>query len=431
MPTRVIKAGDVYRIEGPAKVIVKRGHIYATGVIYGEGQSFTVLRARRLVIKAISDSEVEFILGPGALLEKAMPGEEVIEEWERRISNLNPRGAILIIGMTDVGKSTMAAMLGNKALLHGYKVAIIDADVGQNDLGPPTTVSIARLTKYITHLRQLIAEKSIFLQSTSLERIWPRAVEQIAKAVEYAKNKWGVDTIIINTDGWVLDEEAVVFKRRLIEKIKPTHIVAIQVEKELMPILDGYTNTTILPPPPHVRTRSREDRKIHREMGYGRYIFPPVEIAFSLDKTPLCNLPLFKGIELSEDLRRMLMRATGVSITRAFQVGNRVYALVHGTTWAVKRVGGFQVICLPQEFEKGLLVGLEDREGFLVSLGVLKKIYYDKRKAIVYTSSDVEKRIGEVKCIRLGFVRLDENFNEIERVTNLLKAEEIHNISQI
>ncbi|MGB9706142.1 MAG: Clp1/GlmU family protein, partial [Pyrobaculum sp.] len=411
------------RIEGPAKVVVRRGRIYATGVEYSDGQSFTVLRARSLAVRAVTDSEVELVLGPGALLEKAEPGEEIIDEWEAGISTVDPSGVIIVVGMIDVGKSTMTAMLGNKALARGYRVAVIDADVGQNDLGPPTTISLARLTRYVTHLRQLVAEKSIFLQATSLERIWPRAVEQIARAVEYARRVWRADSVILNTDGWVLDEEAVVFKRQLIEKIKPSLIVAIQVEKELAPILNGYSNVLVLPPPPHARSRSREDRKIHREMGYGRYIFPPVEIAVSLDKIPICNLPIFKGIEMGEELRKILSRALGLGVEKAYQVGNRVYAIVEGDTWVVRKVSGFQVIGLPHDFERGLLVGLEDAERFLVGLGVVKKIYYDKRKAIIYTSSDVEKRMGEVKCIRLGLVRLDDNFNEVEKAMNILKAE--------
>ncbi|MEM1597038.1 MAG: Clp1/GlmU family protein [Pyrobaculum sp.] len=423
MTIRIMRPGDIYRVEGPAKVVVKRGQIYATGVVYGDGQWFTVLRARRLAIKAVAESEVEFVLGPGALLEKAAPGEEIIDEWEAQASRIDPRGVILIIGMMDVGKSTMAALLGNKALARGYRVAVIDADVGQNDLGPPTTISLARMSKYVTHLRQLVAEKSIFLQSTSLEKIWPKAVEQIARAVKYAKATWSADSVIVNTDGWVLDQDAVVFKRRLIERLEPSLVVAIQVEKELEPIIQGFKNVAVFPPPPYARARSREDRKIHREMGYGRYIFPTVELAISLDKTPICNLPIFKGVEMSEDLKKMLGKALGMSVARAYQVGDRVYAIVPGDSWSVRKVGGFQVACIPQDFEKGLLVGLEDGEGFLVGLGVLKKIYYDKKRAVIYVSSEVEKRLAEVKCIRLGLVRLDENFNELERVSNLLRVE--------
>jgi len=268
-----------------------------------------------------------------------------------------------------------------------------------------------------------VAEKSIFLQSTSLEKIWPRAVEKIVKAVEYVKNKWQVDTVVVNTDGWVLDEEAVIFKRQLIERVKPTVIVAIQVENELAPILNGYGNVVVLPPPPYARKRTREDRKIHREMGYGRYIFPAVELALPLDKIPLCNLPLFRGVEIDEELRKMLTKAIGMPVLRAYQTGSRVYAIVSGDVWATKKVGGFQVFCLPKDFEGGLLAGLEDAEGFLIALGVLKKIYYDKRRAVIYTSRDVEKRLGEVTCIRLGFVRLDEGFNEVDKVPGLLWAE--------
>lgn len=423
MTTRIMRPGDMFRVEGPAKVVVKRGAVYATGVTYSEGQSFTVLRARRLVIKAVADSEVEFVLGPGALLERANPEEEVIDEWEKELSKVDPRGVVLVIGMMDVGKSTMTAMIGNKALSRGYNVAIVDADVGQNDLGPPTTISLARLTKYVTHLRQLVAEKSIFLQSTSLDRIWPKAVEQVSRAVNYAFERWRADSVVVNTDGWVLDEDAVVFKRSLIQKLNPALVVAIQVENELTKILEGVKNVLIVPPPPHVRARSREDRKIHREMGYGRYIFPPVELAISLDRLPFCNFPLFRGVEISDDLKKMLTKTTGLSIIRAYQVGGRVYAVHSGDSWVFKKVGGFQVVGLPEDFERGMLVGLEDREGFLVGLGVLKKIYYEKKRAVIYTSGEVEKRLAEVKCIRIGLVRLDENFNEVEKVSSFLKAE--------
>ncbi len=422
MAIRHMSSGDIYRIEGPAKVVVKRGQIYATGVVYREGQSFTVLRARRLVVKALDHSEVELVLGPGALLERITPGEEVIDQWESQISSLDPRGIVLIIGVMDVGKSTAAALIGNKALARGYRVAIVDADVGQNDLGPPTTISLTRLNSYVTHLRQLTAEKSIFLQSTSLERIWRRAVEQIDRAVRYAVEKWGVDTVVVNTDGWILDDEAVEYKRRLIETLKPSILLAIQVERELERILEGH-KAIVLPPPPHVRAKSREDRKVHREMGYGRYIFPPVELAISLEKTPFCNLPLLSGVEISDSVRRMLAKTLGLYISRAYQAGDRVYAVVNGDVLQIKKVGGFQVVCVPADFERGLLVGLEDWEGFLVGLGVLRKIYYDKKKVIVATSSDVEKRLGEVKCIRVGIVRLDDSFMEVERVTQLLKLE--------
>jgi polynucleotide 5'-hydroxyl-kinase GRC3/NOL9 len=183
MTIRVIKAGDIYRVEGPAKVVVRSGQIYATGVIYSEGQSFTVLRARRLAIKAVADAEVEFVLGPGALLEKAAPGEEIIDEWERQISS--PRSPRRDVDTRHDGcweNPPWRRCWETRRCRRATRWLLSTPMWDRTTLGPPTTVSMARLTRYVTHLRQLVAEKSIFLQATSLEKIWPRAVEKIVMA---------------------------------------------------------------------------------------------------------------------------------------------------------------------------------------------------------------------------------------------------------
>lgn len=131
-----MEAGEIFRVEGPAKVDVVEGELYAVGAIYRAGQSFTVLRARKLAFKAVSRSKISVMLGPGAVLERARPEEEVIDEWESLASSIELRGVIVIIGALDVGKSTMTAVLANKALMGNKGVAVVDADVGQNDLGP-------------------------------------------------------------------------------------------------------------------------------------------------------------------------------------------------------------------------------------------------------------------------------------------------------
>lgn len=271
----------------------------------------------------------------------------------------------------------------------------------------------------VTHLRQLQAEKSIFVQSTSLERIWDRAVEAIKRLVDYAKSQWGSDVVIVNTDGWIAGEEAVAYKRSLLSALAPTGIVAIRIGGELDEIVKGFTNVAFARPPPAARTRSKEDRKIHRDMSYGRFIFPVKEISIDLDKLPFCNLVLSKGIIIDNNLMGILSRAINSRIFYAVQSGNLVYAITEG--WAIKRVGNVRVFGLPEGFERGLLVGFEDSGGFLLGLGVLKRIYYEKRKAVIYASAKLERSLDKARCIRVGYVRLNENFEEAEKVTQLLR----------
>ena len=414
-----MEPGEILRVEGPARVDVLEGTVYAVGALYSSGQHFTVLRARKLAFKAVEKAKISVMLGPNAVLERAKPSEEVLDEWEAAASSMDLRGITVVIGAMDVGKSTMTAVLANKALSRGLKVVVIDADVGQNDIGPPTTISASRVTRPITSLRQIQAEKSVFMQSTSLERIWPRAVEAVKKLIAYAKDVWSADSIVVNTDGWISDEEAVQYKRALLSEVKPNNIIAIKIAGELEGILNGFPHVTSVRPPPAVGTRSKEDRKIHREMSYARFIFPLREISIDLEKIPLCNIDLFKGIDISNEFKYMISRSINARIIYANQVGHTLYVI--SDQWIARRLNAFRVLGFPEGFEKGLLVGVEDREGFLIGLGVFKKIYYDKKKAIVYMSSRTERSLHRASCIRVGYIRLNDNFEESERVNHLLR----------
>jgi len=72
--------GEYVRIEGPAMVEVLRGSLYLLGAQYETGAKVTILRARRVVAKAISDTELSLVLGPGGFADKPKAGEEMIDD---------------------------------------------------------------------------------------------------------------------------------------------------------------------------------------------------------------------------------------------------------------------------------------------------------------------------------------------------------------
>jgi len=115
----------------------------------------------------------------------------------------------------------------------------------------------------------------------------------------------------------------------------------------------------------------------------------------------------------------MLSRTINARVMYANQLGSTLYVVTD--QWIVRRLNSFKVFGFPEGFERGLLVGVEDREGFLIGLGVLKKIYYDRKKAVVYVSSRTERALQKAACLRVGFVRLNDNFEEAERVAQLLR----------
>ena len=70
------------------------------------------------------------------------------KDWADRIAQdfqrqgLLERGACLVLGGADTGKTTLALALAGK-IAGSRPVAIVDADIGQSHIGPPSTVGWA------------------------------------------------------------------------------------------------------------------------------------------------------------------------------------------------------------------------------------------------------------------------------------------------
>src|SRR3989442_7161458 len=51
----------------------------------------------------------------------------------------------LILGTSDTGKTSLTARLAGALAARGERVAVVDADVGQSEIGPPTTVGLGHV----------------------------------------------------------------------------------------------------------------------------------------------------------------------------------------------------------------------------------------------------------------------------------------------
>ncbi|MGC9152123.1 MAG: Clp1/GlmU family protein [Vulcanisaeta sp.] len=427
MEIQTIKSGEFLSIDGPANVRVIEGKIYVLGVEYGPGSSFTVMRGRRIITKALSDSKVELIVGPDGGFEKISGTDEVLDAWDKALSSISLNGSIIIVlGAMDVGKTTITTILANKGIKEGLKVGIIDGDPGQNDIGPPTTVSSAIAEKFITHLAQLRSLRTMFVKTTSIEHVWSYVLDSILKLIDDLRNNYRVNTVIINTDGWVSEPPAVSFKLEMVRRVRADYIIVIKREREvedlISKLVDAYGNhVIILPAPPNAKIRDRDDRKIRREMGYSKYLMPSRDLSISIVEKPIVNLPLFRGIRYDKYMLSLIRKNIG-PITYVEQWGNVAVAIGNVNEFQIRNLGNVSVAILPMNWEKGLLVALEDRDDYLLALGMLRKIYYNTGKAIVTVSKSFNEE-GKIDHIRLGMIRLNENFEEVDKVLYINKIE--------
>src|SRR5207249_520767 len=94
--------------------------------------------------------------------------------------------------------------------------------------------------------------------------------------------------IILNTDGWVREEEAVSYKLQLLHSLRPNLVLGLSSNKELDTIIEQQQWTTLrLEVSSYARTRTKEERKKTREEGYRRFFQNPKHQNFNLNTIKL------------------------------------------------------------------------------------------------------------------------------------------------
>ena len=58
----------------------------------------------------------------------------------------------MVIGESDTGKTTLVTAIANTLRARRPGVAVIDADLGQSEIGPPTTIGLGRIRRRVGRL---------------------------------------------------------------------------------------------------------------------------------------------------------------------------------------------------------------------------------------------------------------------------------------
>ena len=131
---------------------------------------------------------------------------------------------ILLIGNIDTGKSSLATFIVNSTLKKGYKPAVIDADMGQGDLAPPTAIGAAIIEKPIIDLRKIDAQFFEFVGNTSpvgFENVTINAIKRIVKKITIDS-----DICVINTDGYI-HNNGINYKLKMANKLQSDLVICL------------------------------------------------------------------------------------------------------------------------------------------------------------------------------------------------------------
>jgi len=411
----------IYRLKGPAMMILTKGRIFALGRELTSREKVVVPRSRILCFKTLEDSEVEIVVGSEGSFEEASSEEEVIDIWNTEIDKIldSKVSSVLVLGPVDVGKTTFCCFMANKALAKNYSVYVIDADIGQADIGPPTTISAGRVDKPIFSLRELKPKYMAFIGVDSPMNVKERVIAGLKLIYEKVVKCEKPDIVIINTDGWTQGSKAHEYKLAIASVINPDAIVLLQKDTpeldNIIPVLRKMSKLFILPSPKAAKARDRYERKMFRESSYLRFINNLKLKAVSAEKCPLLYTHLFKGCPLNDDEKKALELHLGARVLYSEETCDRVIIIVdkpipREKIEELRALYGKEVFIIVKGYEKGLLVGLLDKEMLCQGIGLLEEIDFDTKTLKIKTNVS-----SDPQYIAFGQVKLNEKGEEISK----------------
>jgi polynucleotide 5'-hydroxyl-kinase GRC3/NOL9 len=137
----------------------------------------------------------------------------------------------VIIGAGDTGKTTLAAQLASALAARGARIAVVDADVGQSEIGPPTTVGLGAVTQPLTRLHDADLVALEFIGDTSPVRRIGQTADATGRLVRRALAQ-GFDHVIVDTGGLVEGPLGLALKRAKLRAADPDVVIVVQRRDE-------------------------------------------------------------------------------------------------------------------------------------------------------------------------------------------------------
>jgi len=416
---RTVEKGKTLLVDGPASASLLSGAAEVLGAPIKTGTKIIIRDGKRVPFAITERAEFDLALGETASLEE-VDGSTIPASWEKVASEILFQAkptTVMVVGGVDSGKTSLSAYLANMALRERRRVALIDADLGQADIGPPSTIGFCRLTKSVRDPFDLGAENACFVGVTSPSGAVNKVIEGLVKMREDVLKSGTVDLLIVNTDGWVEGKDAVRYKVELVEKVKPGIVVGIQQQEELTLLLTALKEKKVVAveSPSAVRKRDRDKRKTLRELSYKKYLKGAKIESYPLNWTRVEGIPLGTGVSPSQRRIEEIEQKLGAITVYCEETPSMLFVVAKKGEWldeeltkGLEQALGKKVHAMREGDEEGLLVALHDEGERFLGIGLLHEIDYERRVIRVYTP--VKERVA---FLSVGAVRLDKKGREI------------------
>jgi polynucleotide 5'-hydroxyl-kinase GRC3/NOL9 len=320
---------------------------------------------------------------------------------------------IMLIGATDTGKSTLAARLARRLWRAGRRCAVVDADVGQSDVGPPGSIGMGLVKRDIESLNEVEAEAFHFVGSFSPHGKIVDCVLGTHLMVERALDA-GARHVIIDTTGYVSGPQGRALKLHKLDAVRPDLVILIQRDRELSFMLRamegrGSMRWVCVGCPPEVRRRGPDERGRNRRRALAAYLKGACLERVPLKGISILHWPIYQGAPLDEGRLRDLSKKIGAKVIWAEDQGDRLSLVLEAPMgWreqerASRLEWQRNIEVFHREQFRNRVVALDDEMGTTRGLGVINDIDASSQEAEIWVTVPVD----QIKGIRFSWLRVE------------------------
>ncbi len=346
-------------------------------------------------------------------------------EWQETLETVaKGTGSVVLLGGTDTGKTTFARLLANKCIAEGQSVAILDADPGQSEIGPPACLGLAYAHGEFVSVADLPIHALGFLGRTTPHG---SLLEYFALLVRLAEMIDG-QRLIIDMSGYIGGNGARQLYHACLDVLAPSHVVALQRKGEINGIVAPlqFKETCLLHQPKipaKISKKPAQFRSIRRTMRFAGYFKDAEQQTYSFDEVAFMGTWLGTGTPVPAHILKYLCQMVGE--------GRRVfYAETCGTELGIMlnqplsphspalgqvmdhlKVQSITMTLAPHL--KNVLLGLEDGRGKMLGMGILTALDFRRRTFGVVANL---RTSGAVKTVRFGSLRVQPDGTELGSV---------------
>lgn len=349
---------------------------------------------------------------------------ETSPEWQPVIESIiSDPGVVVVIGAVDAGKTTFCRQLANAGIRAGLPTAVVDSDVGQSEIGPPTTVGMALVPEPVEHLQELPPKRMYFVGATTPVNHLLQVTVGVKRMTDEAI-ALGSKLVVVDTSGLIRGSLGRTLKTQKVEAIVPKHIVGIRKGVELDPLLTCFSKLDKIrlhrvDSSPLARSKPQDYRSRRRQALFFKHFKNAERHIIYLDQSVCWNTWFSTGRTLKWQYKRRVDEALRSKVLHAEVIGKGLYLVTEadffrpGIEYLREMFKTKDISVVRASAFRNVLVGLLDGRLNCIDIGIIEAVDFSQRYLAVISPV---KTISPVRVVAFGSMRVRPDGVEAGRI---------------